>query len=74
MMKAETRHEAGSQIYPSHFTPSTFAVARLLLVAALVAAPWALGGVETWAWVALGIGGLPHPRFVGQWEAFSNGR
>lgn len=54
-MEAETQQEAGSHIYPSHFTRYTFRVARLLLVATLVGAPWALGGVQTWAWVALGL-------------------
>lgn len=53
--KGETEHEAGRQIYPSLLTPYTFRVARLLLVATLVAVPWALGGVETWAWVGLGL-------------------
>ena len=35
--------------------PMAFSVARLLLVVTLIGAPWALGAVVTWAWVALGI-------------------
>src|SRR5437867_84435 len=32
------------------------AIARWLLMAVLVGAPWALGGVVPWAWAALGLG------------------
>src|SRR5437016_12238956 len=35
--------------------PLAFSVARVLLVAALIGAPLAFGGVITGAWVALGI-------------------
>ena len=35
--------------------PLAFSIARLLLVAALVGAPWALGAVVPWAWMALGL-------------------
>ena len=37
------------------FDPLAFSLARLLLVAALVGAPWAFGAVVTWAWMALGF-------------------
>lgn len=35
--------------------PLAFSIARTLLVAALVGAPWALGAVVTWAWMALAL-------------------
>jgi O-antigen ligase len=35
--------------------PLAFSIARILLVATLIAAPWAFGAVVTWAWVALGL-------------------
>jgi O-antigen ligase len=47
-MKAETQQEARSEAYPLH-------IARILLVATLLAAPLAFGAVVPWAWVALGL-------------------
>ena len=35
--------------------PLTLSIARILLVATLMCAPWAFGAVVTWAWVALGL-------------------
>ena len=35
--------------------PLTFAIARVLLVATLMAAPFAFGAVDTWAWVAVSL-------------------
>ena len=35
--------------------PLAFSVARVLLVAGLIGAPWAFGAVITWAWMALGL-------------------
>ena len=62
MMKPQTHQETRSEgrslpftPYPLHFTPYPLRLARLLLVAALVGAPWAFGAVVPWAWVALGL-------------------
>jgi len=54
-MKAETQQEARSEDYPLHFTPYTLHLARILLVAALLGAPLAIGAVLPWAWAALGL-------------------
>jgi O-antigen ligase len=35
--------------------PLALSIARILLVATLVGAPWAFGAVGTWAWVSLGL-------------------
>ena len=35
--------------------PSALQPARIALVAALIAAPWAFGAVDTWAWMSLGL-------------------
>jgi O-antigen ligase len=35
--------------------PSPSSIARVLLLASLMGAPWAFGGVITWAWIALGL-------------------
>ncbi len=53
VMKAETQQQARSEVYPLHFTPYTLQIARILLVAALFAAPLAFGAVQAWAWAAL---------------------
>jgi len=37
------------------FSPRAFSIARILLAATLVGAPWAFGGVEPWAWAAMGL-------------------
>jgi O-antigen ligase len=55
MIKAQTRQEADSGAYPLHSTPYTFNLARILLLAALLGAPLAFGGVLPWAWAALGL-------------------
>ena len=61
-MKPQTPPEARNQpcplpftLYPLHFTPYPLHIARLLLVAALVGAPWAFGAVVPWARMALGL-------------------
>jgi O-antigen ligase len=53
VMKAETEQEARSEAYALHFTPYTLQIARILLVAALFAAPLAFGAVQAWAWASL---------------------
>jgi O-antigen ligase len=35
--------------------PQAFSAARILLVAALIGAPWAFGAVDSWAWMSLGL-------------------
>lgn len=55
MTKAQTQHEASSEVYPSHPTPYTFTLARILLVAALIAGPLAFGAVLPWAWIILSL-------------------
>jgi len=49
------QRKRSGETYSPHSSPYAFGIARLLLVAALVGAPWAVGGVEPWAWVALGL-------------------
>ncbi|MGO8734245.1 MAG: O-antigen ligase family protein [Terriglobia bacterium] len=53
MMKAGTQQEARSEAYTLHFTPYALHIARILLVAALFAAPLAFGAVQAWAWASL---------------------
>ncbi len=36
--------------------PSSFLPARVALVVTLIAAPWAFGATEAWAWMSLGLG------------------
>jgi O-antigen ligase len=59
-MKAQTQEDGRSGTSPSHFTPYTLHpapytlhIARILLVAALFAAPLAFGAVQAWAWASL---------------------
>jgi len=54
-MKAETQPEAGSEAYPLPFTPYTLHLARILLVAALLGAPLAIGAVVPWAYTGLAL-------------------
>jgi len=35
--------------------PFAFSIARILLVAALIGAPWVFGSVDSWAWMSLGL-------------------
>jgi len=55
MTKGETPQVDSSETYSSQSSPDAFGVARLLLIAALLGAPWAIGCVEPWAWVTLGF-------------------
>jgi O-antigen ligase len=62
MKKTEAQQETSGEGYPlhftphtSHFTPYTLHLPRILLVAALLGAPLALGAVVPWAWAALGV-------------------
>ena len=52
-MKAEAEQEARSGAYPLPFTPYPLHIARILLIAALFAAPLAFGAVQAWAWASL---------------------
>jgi len=61
-MKAQSRQETRSDeqpspltLHPSHSTPYSLHLARILLVAALFGAPLAFGAVLPWAWAALGL-------------------
>ncbi len=55
LMEAPPPQEARAALHPLSFTPYPFSVARFLLVAALVAVPWAFGGTVAWVWVSLGL-------------------
>ena len=62
MIKTQSQQQTTGEANPSHFTPyplpfTPYAldIARILLVAALLAAPLAIGAVLPWAWAALSL-------------------
>ncbi len=72
-MKAQTRLEARTATDLLHFTsdalepePHALHIARLLLVAVLLAAPLPFGAVQAWAWTALAGSGVCLAVFVGR--------
>src|SRR5208337_923803 len=62
MIKTQSQQQTTGEANPSHFTPyplpfTPYAldITRILLVAALLAAPLAIGAVLPWAWVTLSL-------------------